>query len=115
MSTRRRPGRNWMADRHKSRFANGAKSVEMLGIRALPLGQSYPQHYPHQASDQSALGEPMDIEDVAMLLGCSVWTIRQKYLDEGLPYIRASAKGRFVFFRAQVIDWILERQKKGGK
>jgi len=53
----------------------------------------------------------MDIEDVADLLGCSVWTVRQKYLPEGLPYIRASARGRFVFFRKQVIDWILKRQK----
>jgi hypothetical protein len=51
-----------------------------------------------------------------MLLGCSVWTVRQRYLREGLPHIRASARGRFIFFREQVIDWILERQKrKGGR
>jgi predicted site-specific integrase-resolvase len=53
----------------------------------------------------------MDIEDVAELLGCSVWTVRQRYLPEGLPHIRASARGRFIFFREQVIDWILNRQK----
>jgi hypothetical protein len=56
----------------------------------------------------------MDIEDVAMLFGCSVWTVRQRYLKEGLPHLRASARGRFVFFREQVTEWILERQKRKG-
>jgi hypothetical protein len=56
----------------------------------------------------------MDIEDVAALLGCSPWTVRQKYLPEGLPHLRASAGGKFVFFREQVTLWILERQTKGG-
>jgi hypothetical protein len=85
-------------------------AAETLDVSAFRLGQrnleDYPQHYP-----SSRLGEPMDIEDVAELLGCSVWTVRQKYLPAGLPYIRASARGRFVFFRKQVIDWILKRQK----
>ena len=106
MNGRRRPGRNWLADRHKSRFGDDANSAEMLEIPAMPLGQSYPQHYP-----PSRLGEPMDIEDVAELLGCSVWTVRQRYLPAGLPHIRASARGRFVFFQKQVIDWIVKRQK----
>ncbi len=56
----------------------------------------------------------MDIEQVAALLGCSAWTVRQRYLPQGLPYLRTSATGRFVFFREQVIDWILKRQEKGG-
>jgi predicted site-specific integrase-resolvase len=54
----------------------------------------------------------MDIEDVAELLGCSVWTVRQRYLPAGLPHIRASVRGRFVFFQKQVTDWILKRQKR---
>jgi hypothetical protein len=60
------------------------------------------------------LGEPLTIEDVAILLGCSPWTVRQKYLPQGLPYVRASASGKFVFFREQIVHWILERQEKGG-
>lgn len=74
-----------------------------------------PQHYPLQYN--SALGEALDIAEVAKLLGCSPWTVRQKYLRQGLPHIRTCAGGRFVFFREQVIAWILKRQQiqqKGG-
>jgi hypothetical protein len=109
-----------VTNRHTSRFgkhANGAESLEFLPVSR---GQSCPQHCPHRdgastPADSPTLGGPLDIEDVAMLLGCSVWTIRQRYLPRGLPHIRASARGRFVFFREQVIDWILERQRKGGR
>jgi hypothetical protein len=58
------------------------------------------------------LGSPLSIAEVAGLLGCSVWTVRQKYLPQGLPHLRASAAGRIVFFREQVITWILNRQQK---
>jgi hypothetical protein len=114
MNSKRRPGRNTVADRHKSRFGNDTNFAETLGIPAVPFGQSYPRHYPHPGPTPLPLGESMNIEDVAMLLGCSVWTVRQRYLPEGLPHIRASARGRFVFFREQVIAWILRRQTKGG-
>jgi hypothetical protein len=75
-------------------------------------GQNYPQHYPQ--SNVPALGEPMSIFDVASLLGCSIWTVRQKYLPHGLPHLRATATGKIVFFRQQVVDWILKQQRKGG-
>lgn len=74
-----------------------------------------PQHYP--LPHNSALGEALDIAEVAKLLGCSPWTVRQKYLRQGLPHIRTCVGGRFVFFREQVIAWILKRQQiqqKGG-
>ena len=60
------------------------------------------------------LGEPLSIAEVAALLGCSVWTVRQKYLPKGLPHLRASATGKLVFFRKQVTAWIFEQQRKGG-
>jgi phage terminase Nu1 subunit (DNA packaging protein) len=73
------------------------------------------------ATDQDArpqgllLGEPLAIDKVARLLGCSVWTIRQRYLRQGLPYLQASRRGKLVFFREQVIAWIQKRQHaKGG-
>lgn len=100
---------------HESDFMEVAGGAETLSVSAFQGGQRKPYSCPEDCPQaESALGEPMDIEDVAMLLGCSVWTIRQRYLREGLPHLRASERGRFVFFREQVIDWILERQRKGG-
>jgi hypothetical protein len=84
------------------------------------LGQLNPQHYPRPnqpsqaTSGADGLGEPMNIAEVAGLLGCSMWTVRQKYLPQGLPHVRASAVGKIVFFREQVINWILKRQQKKG-
>jgi len=101
-----------------SRFAGSSKTTELLDLSEIRGGQNCPSHCPHQeeaAADGLALGGPLNIEDVATLLGCSVWTVRQRYLRDGLPHLRASARGRFIFFREQVIDWILERQKKGGR
>jgi hypothetical protein len=103
-----------MRDRHKSHFGNGAKPAETVEFSALSLGQSEPQHCPHREMHESPLGAPMNIADVAALLGCSAWTIRQKYLPQGLPHVRASATGKFIFFREQVIAWVLKRQGKGG-
>jgi hypothetical protein len=94
-----------------------------LGFSTPGRGQRNPQHCPHPAdagmklpsgSSSFPLGPPMNIAEVAALLGCSVWTVRQRYVPQGLPHLRASACGRLVFFREQVIDWILKRQKKGG-
>ena len=48
--------------------------------------------------------------EVARLLGCSVWTVRQRYLARGLPYFRIGSTGKLVFYRAQVTQWILEQQ-----
>ena len=97
------------------------KPAETLDFPQPDLGQLNPQHYPHRdqpaptVNGSDALGEPMNIAEVAGLLGCSMWTVRQKYLPQGLPHVRASAVGKIVFFREQVIDWILKRQhKKGG-
>jgi hypothetical protein len=114
MSGRQRLVGSAVADRHKSHFAGGANDTESLNIREVRLGQSCPRHCPYPESQGCPLGTPMNIEEVAALLGCSAWTVRQRYLPQGLPYLRASANGRFVFFREQVIDWIVNRQERGG-
>ena len=59
------------------------------------------------------LGEPLAITEVARLLGCSVWTVRQRYLPSGLPYFRIGKTGKITFYRNQVVRWILENQKTG--
>src|SRR6266849_1413900 len=106
--------------------ASDGKPRESLGFSALRLGQMNPQHCPHPEETISAappraqlLGEPLTIEEVAALLGCSPWTVRQRYLPQGLPHLRACTSGKLVFFREQVIGWILKRQQqqrqKGGQ
>jgi hypothetical protein len=59
------------------------------------------------------LGEPLDITEAARLIGCSVWTVRQRYLPSGLPYFRIGKTGRITFYRNQVVQWILKNQISG--
>ena len=99
-------------ERRISGFESGAKPAEMLGLSHTPLGQSYPQHYP-QSSD--ILGEPLSIREVARLIGCSAWTVRHSYLPQGLPHFRSGPAGKLVFYRNQVVQWILQQQRKGGR
>jgi hypothetical protein len=111
------------AEELKYALAETAKLTETLdcsrsdpGQRNLQQGPNPPEISSANQSPGRSLGEPLNIDEVAALLGCSAWTVRQRYLPQGLPYLRASATGKFVFFHNQVIDWILRRQqlKKGG-
>ncbi len=60
------------------------------------------------------LGEPLTITEVAQLMGCSVWTVRQRYLPSGLPYFRVGKVGKLTFYRNQIVRWILEKQRQRG-
>jgi hypothetical protein len=109
-------------EERKSGFGADAKDAESLDFPPIWVGQSCPQQYPHPDDairatiSPGSLGDPMDIGQVAALLGCSAWTVRQRYLPQGLPHLRACTSGKLVFFREQVIGWILKRQKqKGGQ
>ena len=62
-------------------------------------------------SGPEVLGEPMGLKDVAKLVGCSVWTVRQELLRDGLPHVRSNPNGRIVCYRQQVVRWILRRQE----
>jgi hypothetical protein len=88
-----------------------------LSLWAPRLGHSSPHlcptHCPRQG-DADPLGTPLSIGEVASLVGCSVWTVRQKYLPAGLPYFRLGSTGKLIFYRNQVIRWMLARQQKGG-
>jgi hypothetical protein len=64
-----------------------------------------------ERSLEDPLGAPLTIGEVGQLLGCSVWTVRQRYLRRGLPYFRIGSTGKLVFYRAQVTRWILEQQE----
>jgi hypothetical protein len=64
-----------------------------------------------QATDES-LGEPLGIRETAALIGCSCWTVRHQCLRQGLPYFRASRAGKLIFYRNQVIHWLVEKQNE---
>ena len=95
-----------------SGFAESVNGTETKALARTGLGQSYPRHYP--GSDNS-LGTPLSIKDVARLIGCSAWTVRQKFIPLGLPHLRSGPSGRLTFFSNQVVAWVLaQQQKKGG-
>lgn len=67
-------------------------------------------------TDFSPLGMPLNIAEVARLIGCSPWTVRQTLIPNGLPYFRFKASGRLTFYESQVIRWIERQQQiEGGK
>ena len=94
-------------------------SNDFLAFRPSGLGQSCPQHCPHSENAESAvfsepLGEPLSTQEVARLIGCSPWTVRHRYLRAGLPHVRLAPQGKLIFYRNQVIQWLLTKQQKGG-
>jgi hypothetical protein len=60
------------------------------------------------------LGRPLGIRQVAVLIGCSPWTVRQTLIPRGLPFFRSAASGRLIFYTNQVVVWI-ENQQGGNK
>jgi hypothetical protein len=58
----------------------------------------------------AVLGPPLGIRDIAALVGCSPWTVRQTLIPRGLPHFRFKANGRLIFYRDQVIRWIENQQ-----
>jgi hypothetical protein len=98
-----------------SGFAEGGNTLQIQGFPPTNYGQNYPQHCPQEIEcGNEPLGAPLSIREVARLIGCSVWTVRQSYLQQGLPYLRTGPHSKLMFFRDQVIRWILQHQQKGG-
>lgn len=58
-----------------------------------------------------SLGEPLDVRDVAKIVGCSVWNIKNRCLKAGLPHLRFGANGKLLFFQRQVVKWIIDQQR----
>jgi len=73
---------------------------------ALPAGARAP------VAPSDVLGEPLSIAEVARLIGCSVWTVRQRCLPRGLPHFRLGGLGKLIFYRNQIVRWIVENQRK---
>ena len=58
------------------------------------------------------LGPALNIGQVANLIGCSPWTVRQTLVPRGLPHFRPTAGGRLIFYQNQIIRWIEDRQQR---
>jgi hypothetical protein len=71
----------------------------------LPAAETEGQH-------ASELGDPLALREVAALIGCSPWTVRQTLIPKGLPCFRSAASGRLIFYRQQVVRWILRQQRR---
>jgi hypothetical protein len=125
----------------KTPEGNPRKSARLRGFSPISLGQCWPGHWPGQPGPKLAqpgptsrpapglprasslspagaplpaeLGEPLGIREVAALIGCSPWTVRQTLVPRGFPFFRSGASGRLIFYRDQVIRWIENQQ--GGK
>jgi|SRR5579863_7706494 len=92
----------------------GAPSLRLSPAR---FGHSSPQHCPSQCpppEERETLGAPLSIRGVAALIGCSPWTVRQKYLPMGLPHFRVGSTGKLTFYKNQITRWLLAQQEKGG-
>lgn len=85
-----------------------------LAVSPLHLGHSSPQPCPAHCpplGNADPLGPPLAIRDVAALIGCSEWTVRQEYLGLGLPHFRTGRTGKLLFYKNQVTRWLIDQQK----
>ena len=60
------------------------------------------------------IGEPLSVHEAGQLIGCSAWAVRNVWLPLGLPFLRSGPGGKLIFYRDQVVAWILAQQQKGG-
>jgi hypothetical protein len=99
--------------------SENAKATETLECSTSDIGQRDPRHCPQSestpvAGSTDSLGEPKTIREVARILGCSEWTVRQRYLPMGLPHFRLSPAGKLLFFQNQIVRLVLEKQRQKG-
>jgi len=116
MSIKRNKGR-------ESGMAARPKKADLGQFWPSRLGQQCPTHCPPQpaapggqptpSGADSRLGQALDIGQVARLVGCSPWSIRNTWIPRGLPHFRSGASSKLIFYTDQVVSWI-ERQQKGG-
>lgn len=103
----------------KSGFADPRERKQTLGFSSDPPAQLCARDCAGSfgsAIDRpdDVLGEPLGINEVAQLIGCSPWTVRQRYLSQGLPHFRSGPNAKLIFYKNQVIRWLLRQQEKGG-
>jgi hypothetical protein len=97
--------------REAAAFISKVLAAKASGNGAGRLPAELPAAFPDRLP--AHLGRPLDIKQVAAMIGCSPWTVRQKLLPRGLPFFRSAASGKLIFYECQVVRWI-ERQQQGG-
>jgi hypothetical protein len=91
--------------------------VTISTLNAVPIVRQFPTNVasgqPQALPDvpQGRLGPPLHIKEVARLIGCSCWTVRQTLIPKGLPCFRGTSRGRLIFYQDQVIRWIEKKQQ----
>jgi hypothetical protein len=118
--------KNDSSDKRKSALVLAPKSTDSLtlwqagpGLSARPSDRSGARTSARTESELDddrlaalALGLPMNLRQVAQLIGCSAWSVRQRHIPNGLPHFRSRPSGKLIFYRDQVVAWILENQIK---
>lgn len=108
----------------ESGIRRSVNAAELLELMRPPIGQHYPKQKPTHpdpsggqpvASGADArLGQPLNIRQVARLVGCSPWSVRNTWIPKGLPCLRSGASSKLIFYEAQVVRWIERQQQQGG-
>jgi hypothetical protein len=93
--------------------------ADLLDLSAPSPGQKCPRQCPYPDESEierssKSLGAPLSTREVARVIGCSVWTVRHRYLAAGLPHVRVGRAGKLIFYTNQVVGWLLRQQQKGG-
>jgi hypothetical protein len=101
----------------QERFRSRPETLGSSSVSLVPPRAELPEALPEAEGLEIAvvdetLGEPLAIREVARLIGCSVWTVRQQCLRQGLPHFRASRSGRLIFYCNQVVRWLIEKQNE---
>jgi len=116
-------GRDAEIGKLKRQGSSGANKQEPGDLGRPALGSHEPRQKPKATGAtcapqtpgkaSSELGPPLSIRQVAHLIGCCPWTVRQKWIPKGMPHVRtAGASGKFIFFEREVIAWL--RKQQGG-
>jgi len=87
---------------------------DLAHLRRAELPVALPAPPEPKERNEDVLGEPLNMRAVAKLIGCSAWTVRQRYVPAGLPHLRSGPNGKLLFYKNQVIRWLLRQQQKGG-
>jgi hypothetical protein len=89
-----------------------AQHVGFAGVSSVLPRAVLPVALPVAENGAGPLGEALGIREVARLLGCSAWTVRQRYMPGGLPHFRLSPTGKLTFYREQVVRWVQGEQQR---